>query len=442
MILPPNLDDWLPKDHFARFISSVIDTLDLSEIINYYEVETKGAPPYDPKMMVKIRTYADCIGRPSSRKINKGMVDEIPFRFLGAGNFPDFRTISDFRKIHHKALANLFTQVLGLCDKAGLIKLTTVSLDGTKMKANASIDKNRTMKKLRELENKYEEIARKTIEDGIKTDEEEDEIYGKDYDGHSVPKDALERVRKAMRDLEEEKRKKQEEYQKHADERKKKEEETGKKLRGRKPISPDDKKKKEKKEPVANTTDPDSRIMKTRNGFIQGINSQAAVDADSQIIVAAEVTQDHNDLNQLESMINKVIENTKKTPKNVVADAGYDNSDQIKRLKELCNVLIPTQKDWKQRKAMKEQSVPRGRIPKRLTERERRERALLTKRGKAIYKKRGSSIEPVNGQIKTARGLCTFLLRGIEKVASEWKMYCIGNNLLKLWRHSVIKQKC
>jgi hypothetical protein len=176
--------------------------------------------------------------------------------------------------------------------------------------------------------------------------------------------------------------------------------------------------------------------MKTRKGFIQGYNPQISVDSDTQIILAADLTQDHNDIQQLSPMLKQTIENTGKIPKNATADAGYDNDDQIDEFKEKIEIYIPTQKDWKQRKAMRELPPPRGRIPNDLSKRERRERKLLTKEGKRIYKKRGSSVEPVIGQITSARGLSRLLLRGKEKGNSEFKMYCIGHNLLKLWRNS------
>lgn len=446
LLLPPNLNDWLSEDHLARFISDVVDDFDLSDILDYYEKEFRGAPPYDPCMMVKVRIFADCKGSPSSRVIERRMIEDIGFRFLGAGNFPDHRTISDFRKIHHEPLANLFDQVLLLCNEAGLIKMDTVAIDGFKLKANASIDKNNTMETLSKKEKRFKELSREIIQEGIEIDEEEDRIYGRDNSGWRLPKDALERVRKAKKVLERRKKEELEEFERKLEERKRKEIELGKKLRGRKPIHPDDKKQKLKagkqKKAMVNTTDPDSRIMKTRKGFIQGYNPQISVDSDTQIILAADLTQDHNDIQQLSPMLKHTIENTGKIPKHVTADAGYDNDDQIDEFKERIDIYIPTQKDWKQRKAMREQPPPRGRIPNDLSNRERRERKLLTKKGKKIYKKRGCSVEPVIGQITSARGLCRLLLRGKEKGNSEFKMYCNGHNLLKLWRNMMKVSAC
>jgi transposase len=442
LIMPPNLNDWLSKDHLARFVNDVIDDIDLSSITDYYENENRGAPPYDPRMMVKIRMYADARGMPSSRKIASGMYDEMGLRFLGAGNFPDFRTVSDFRKIHHERLGELFLQVLELCKQAGLVKMGTVAIDGTKMKANASKDKNFTLETLSKKEREeLERIARKIIEDGIKVDEEEDRIFGPDNKGYGVPEDAIERIREAKKILEEKKRKEIEEYEKKLDERKKREEETGKKLRGRKSKHPNqmelDFQSRKKKRPTANTADPDSRLMNTRNAYIQGYNAQASVDADTHIILAAEVTQDCNDKNQLVPMLDKTIENTGEVPKNGTFDAGYDNEEQISQYRDFIDLYIPTQKDWKQRKAMRGQPPPRGRIPKNMSNRERMERKLLTKKGKKIYKKRGSSVETVFGIIKSAMGLDKFLLRGKEKSDSEWKMYCMAHNVLKLWRNAL-----
>jgi len=447
LILPPNLDDWLPADHLARFIDKVVDELDISQITGHYESESRGAPPYDPLMMVKVRMYADCVGKPSSRVIRKSMIEDLGFRYLGAGNFPDHRTISDFRKLHHVALSNLFHQVLSLCELAGLVKMGTVALDGTKVKANASINKNYTLKTLSaKEEERLKELARTIIKEGITIDEEEDRIFGPDNNGWSMPKDALDRIRRAKKELEQRQQEELAEYERKQEERKEKEKETGKKLRGRKPKHPKEKKTKSKtgtrKEPKANTTDPDSKVMKTRTGFIQGYNAQIVVDADTQIILATDLTQDHNDLHQLVPMLDQTIENTGKQPTCATADAGYDNEDQIATYRETIELYIPTQKDWKQRKAMREQPPPRGRIPNDLSERERMERKLLTKKNKRIYKKRGSSVEPVIDQIKSAKGLNKLLLRGKEKGSSEWKMYCTANNLLKLWKKTMKPTGC
>ena len=436
-LLPPNIHDWLPENHLAYFISETVDNLDLSEIFKYYEQSDRGNPPYHPSMMTKVILYAYCVGTPSSRKIDKALEEDVPFRVLGAGNFPDFRTISEFRRIHLESLSSLFIQVLELCEEAGMVKLGVVALDGTKMKANASMDKNRKHKKLTEEEERLEKIVKEMFEQAENIDDEEDRIYGPTNRGDEVPKgfrtrkERLERIRKAKKDLEKTQREKQEIYEKMIYERKKKEEETGKKLRGRKPKKIEDI---NENKTVANTTDPESRIMKTRKSFIQGYNAQAGVDCESQVIVAAAVTQEQNDKHQLVSMLNLIRENMGRNPKNTIEDAGYWNQDQINKVDKEIELFIATDKDWKQREKLRRLPPPRGRIPNNLSLKDRMERKLLTKRGKAIYKMRGCTIEPAFGQIKDSRGLNKFLLRGLNKVNGEWNLICITHNILKLWK--------
>jgi transposase len=436
-LLPPNIHDWLPENHLAYFISETVDNLDLSEIFKYYEQSDRGNPPYHPSMMTKVILYAYCVGTPSSRKIDKALEEDVPFRVLGAGNFPDFRTISEFRRIHLESLSRLFIQVLELCEEAGMVKLGVVALDGTKMKANASMDKNRKHKKLTEEEERLEKIVKEMFEQAENIDDEEDRIYGPTNRGDELPKgfrtrkERLERIRKAKKDLEKTQREKQEIYEKMICERKKKEEETGKKLRGRKPKKIEDI---NENKAVANTTDPESRIMKTRKSFIQGYNAQAGVDCESQVIVAAAVTQEQNDKHQLVSMLNLIRENMGRNPKNTIEDAGYWNQDQINKVDKEIELFIATDKDWKQREKLRRLPPPRGRIPNNLSLKDRMERKLLTKRGKAIYKMRGCTIEPAFGQIKDSRGLNKFLLRGLNKVNGEWNLICITHNILKLWK--------
>ena len=439
-LLPPNIHDWLPENHLAYFISETVDNLDLSEIFKYYEQSDRGNPPYHPTMMTKVIFYAYCVGTPSSRKIDKALEEEVPFRVLGAGNFPDFRTISEFRRIYLEPLSRLFVQVLELCETAGMVKLGVVALDGTKMKANASMDKNHKHKKLTEEEEHLEKLVKEMFEQAENIDDEEDRIYGPTNRGDELPKgfrtrkERLERIRKAKKDLEKTQREKQEKYEKMIGERKKKEEETGKKLRGRKPKKIEDI---NEDKAVANTTDPESRIMKTRKGFIQGYNAQAGVDCESQVIVAAAVTQEQNDKHQLVPMLNLIRENMGKNPKNTIEDAGYWDQDQINKVGKDIELFIATDKDWKQREKLRQLPPPRGRIPNNLSLKDRMERKLLTKRGKAIYKMRSCTIEPAFGQIKDSRGLNKFLLRGLNKVNGEWNLMCITHNILKLWKKTV-----
>lgn len=439
LLFPPNIREWLPEGHLAFFIDTLISHADISTITDYYEQSDRGNPPYDPRMMTKILTYAYCIGMPSSRKINKALYEDVAFRILAAGNFPDFRTISDYRKIHLNALEELFAHVLDLCSEAGLVKLGTVALDGTKVKANASIDRNYNHRKLTEKEEHLQKIAHDLFEKAEQIDTEEDRIYGKDRRGDELPDgfrtktEQLERIRTAKTILEQRQQKKKNKYDRKKQERTETEKKTGKRMRGRKlkhvEERPED-------SAVANTTDPDSRVMKTRTGYIQGYNGQIAVDTSSQVIVAADLVSDQNDKQQLQPMMQKIQENTGRLPHRATMDAGFDNEEQIRPFWDKVDLYIPTQKDWKQRKTMKETPPPRGRIPMNLPLRERMKRKLLTKKGKAIYKKRGSSVEPVNGQIKDIRGFDRLSLRGLQKGKSEWKFICTTHNILKLWRHT------
>ena len=340
LLLPLNIQDWLPDGHLAIFISDVVDELDLSPIFRFYEDDDRGAPPYDPQMMTKILFYAYCNGIQSSRKIEKKQYEDIAFRYLAVNNFPNFRTISDFRKDHIDVLEDLFIQVLLLCDEAGLVKLGTVALDGTKVKANASLQNSKKYETLCKEEEQVREKVREMFRNAEQTDEEEDRLYGEDKRGDKLPpgfqnkKERLQRIRKAKEQLEEKQKQRYQEYQNNLQERKQKE--TGKKLRGRKPHpvskEPDEQSK-------ANTTDPDSRVMKTRQGFVQGYNGQAMVDVDSQIIVAGDLVQDENDKHQQIPMMKKTKENMGRNPKKATMDAGYWDKQRLKQLDKDVDLL-------------------------------------------------------------------------------------------------------
>lgn len=436
LLLPLNIQNWLPKGHLAVFISDMVDEMDLTQFFNYYEDEERGAPPYDPRMMTKILFYSYCVGVTASRKIEKKLCEDIAFRYLAAGNFPDFRTISDFRRIHIDTLEDLFVQVLLLCDAAGLVKLGTVSLDGMKVEANASLQKTKKYETLCKEEEQLRKIVREILEDAEQIDQEQDQLYGEDKRGDELPpgfqnkKERLMRIRKAKEQVERKQKQHFEEYQKNLGKRREKEKTQGKKLRGRKPHpvlkKPGGKLK-------GNTTDPDSRIMKTRKGFIQGYNGQAMVDTDSQIIVAGDLVQDENDKHQQIPMVEKLREYLGQVPEKLTMDAGYWDEQRLQQLDDDIDLYVATDKDWKERKKMQDCPSPCGRIPKNLSYKERMERKLLTKKGKMIYQKRGCSVEPVFGQIQN-RGLGRLLLRGLRKAKGEWLLMCLSHNLLKLWK--------
>jgi hypothetical protein len=311
-----------------------------------------------------------------------------------------------------------------------------VALDGTKIKANAALEANRTHETI-------EEEVKKILKEAKAVDEEEDRRYGKGKRGDELPEglrrreDRLKRLQECREQLETEAREKAEERRKKIAEREAEEERQGRKLPGRKPGEPEENPEKDAK---ANVTDPESKIMKTRSGYVQGYNAQAAV-TENQIIIAAEVTDEANDVRQLHPMMGACRESLKDIGEkegigNLLADAGYWSESNAKpgRGRPGMDLLIATNKDWKQRKALREAPPPRGRIPEDLSLRDRMERKLLTMRGRELYRKRSQTVEPVFGQIKDARGCDRFMRRGMRACASEWKLICATHNLLKMWR--------
>ena len=420
-LMPASLSDWLPKDHLAYFISDVVDHLDLSVIMSRY-TEEKGYPPYHPAMMVKVLLYAYCVGVPSSRKIEKRLEEDIAFRVLAANNTPDFRTISDFRKDHLKALAALFVQMLKLCQKAGLVKLGHVSIDGTKIKANASRHKAMSYKRMKEEEAWLEAEVQELLKKAEAVDEEEDRRYGKNKRGDELPKELafresrLKKIREARAALEAEARTEAEQSQGNG---------------GKATGVPEDKAQR-------NFTDPESRIMPAPGGkhFEQAYNAQAAVDSANQVIVAAEITDQSSDRGQAVPIMKQVKENTGELPRVMSADAGYFSSNAVEELTAAgIDVYIPPDR---MHHAYKMPAAPRGRIPKGLSIVDRMRRKLRTKQGRKRYGLRKELPEPVFGQIKQVRGFRQFLLRGKEKVRGEWQFICTGHNLLKLFRAGAV----
>ena len=427
-LMPASLRDWLPKGHLAYFVSDVVDHLDLSAIMERYAREERGFPPYHPRMMVKVLLYAYCLGVPSSRRIAKRLEEDIAFRVLAANNTPDFRTVSDFRKDHLQALAGLFLQVLKLCQKAGVVKLGHVAIDGTKIKANASKHKAMSYKRMKEEEVRLEAEVAELLKRAEAVDAEEDQRYGKDKRGDELPKELafresrLKKIQEAKRALEEEA---------------KREAATAASSSKKHSGVPDDKAQR-------NFTDPQSHIMPAPGGkhFVQAYNAQAAVDSAHQVIVAAEVTNQPSDRGQAEPMTEAVKTNTGQIPRQMSLDAGYFSSDAVKNLTaQGIDVYMPPDKVSHTSKLL---PAPCGRIPKGLSIVDRMRRKLRTKKGRRRYGLRKELPEPVFGQIKQARGFRQFLLRGLNKVGSEWKLICTGHNLLKLFaarRDGVLGQK-
>ncbi len=415
LLLPAALQEWLPDDHLAYFISDVVDQLDLSSITARYEGERRGGPPYHPRMMVKVLLYGYCVGVASSRRIAQRLHEDIAFRVLAANNTPDFRTISDFRKDHLAALSGLFLQVLGFCQRVGLVKLGHVALDGTKVRANASRHKAMSYKRMKEKEAQLAAEVAELLRRAQEVDDEEDRRYGQDKRGDELPEELafregrLEKIREAMAALEAE-------AQAAA-------EAEGKEHLG----VPDDKAQR-------NFTDAESRIMPGPGGrdFLQAYNCQAVVDHAHQVIVAARATNQSSDKQQAAAMMQETIDNVGAVPREVSADAGYYSAKAVDDLQALG--VDPFVAPEQTRHGRVVPPAPRGRIPKHLSPRDRMRRKLRTRRGRQRYALRMETVEPVFGQIKAGRGFRQFLLRGLEKVNGEWSLICTGHNLLKLFR--------
>jgi len=423
LLLPPSLGDWLPKDHLAYFLSEVVDQLDLSKIYGAYQ-EERGYPPYDPRMMVKIWVYAYAKGIRSSRRIAAALYEDVAFRVLADNQQPSFSTIALFRRRHHEALGELLVQTVRLAQKAGLVQLKQVAVDGTKVKANASKHSSMSYGRMQEEEKRLEAEIEQYLKEAETVDAAEDAAFG-DRRGDELPPELadrqkrLEAIRRAKAELEEEARRKAEEQ------------------RVKEPANrrdEDDPPPKPKAKAQRNFADPDSRIMRNaEKAFIQGYNAQLVVDVKSQIILASDLTNQAADVGHLVPLIDQVEVNTGQAPKQVLADAGYYSDANRAALEQRgIDALIPPYKV--RHTVWREARYPRGRIPRNLSAKDRMWRKVMSKRGRETYKLRHTSVEPVIGQIKWARNLLQFTVRGLAKVRSLWRFDCAVHNLLKLYR--------
>jgi transposase len=418
LLLPPSLREWMPEDHLAYFVSDVVDQLDLSAMDRVYGDEKRGQPPYDPRMMTKLLVYAYCVGVFSSRRIERRLVEDIAFRVLAADNQPNFRTISEFRKIHLQTLEGMFEQVLKIALEAGALKVGRVALDGTKIKANASKHKAMSYDRMKEKERDLRAEVREMMAQAEAADAEEDKRYG-DRRGDELPAELARRetrlkaIREAKRALE-------------ARAREKAAAEGG-----------DPKQARPKDKDQYNFTDPESRIMKGPDGFIQGYNAQAAVEPTLQLIVGQTVTAAPNDKEQLEPMIQTIEEQSGQRPEEILADSGYCSEKNLDALESAGNPerriegFIATER---QKHGEYKEPCPRGPLPAGASRVDRMRRKLKTKAGRTVYAARKTIVEPVFGQIKHARGFRQFLTRGIDKVRGEWALVCLTHNVLKLYR--------
>ena len=443
-LLPPSMKEWLGEDHFAWFLLDAMEQMDLSAFHKAHRRDGKGQKAHHPEIMLGVMLYGYCHGERKSRQLERLCQESVPYRILAADTAPDHCAFARFRQRHEAALRAVFLDVLRLCAEAGVLKVGVVSLDGTKMKANASLASNRT------LEGLEKEIAA-MVSEAAALDAEEDALYGKEKRGDELPdglrhrEERRQRLRTCKAKLEAEKDAARRAQEEKIAQRKAEEIATGRKKRGRQPKTPEQAAE-EKAEAKANVTDPESEIMKTRQGYAQGYNAQAVVTED-QYIVAPGVTTEANDQRQLHPMMDAAAANLQavgvvKEIAAGLADAGYcSDKNLMAQRPDGPELLVNTTKDWKRRKALREQPPPRGRIPKGLTATERMERKLRTKRGATLYKKRAQTVEPVFGQIKDTRGLDCFSRRGETACESEWAVICATHNLLKLFRSGKLARR-
>jgi transposase len=428
-LLPPSIQDLVPAGHVAHFIRDTVRTgLDLSGIMDSYE-EERGFPPYHPGMMVALLLYSYSQGVYSSRRIARGCEERLDFAAVTGMQRPDFRTISDFRRRHLAALSGLFQQVLKLCRQAGLVKLGHVALDGTKIKANAGINKAMSYGRMKDAEPKLAAAVQRWLAQAAQTDKAEDRQFGAGRRGDEMPdwvadkQKRLEKIGQAKAALEAEARAKAAAAAKKDSDDEGSASDSAKAKPGRKPKSasaePDNKSQR-------NFTDPDSRVMPTKSGFIQGYNAQAAVDATCQIIVAQTLTNSSSDQGQLAPLLDAIKANLGTNPDEVSADAGYCSAANLRTLiRRRIEGYIATGRQKHGTKAATTKCKSAALITKMSTK--------LKRAGhRSRYRLRKQIVEPVFGQIKQARGFRQFLLRGVANVQCEWALICIAHNLTKL----------
>src|ERR1700733_9894232 len=449
LMFAPSLHDWLPEGHLARFLVDVVSALDLSGIYKSYEQKDgRGQAAYAPEMMVRLLLYGYATGVYSSRKIQTRTFEDVAFRYLSCDQHPDHATIAEFRKRHLDALSGLFTQALLLCSNAGLVKLGHVSIDGTKIKANASKHKAQSYARMGETERRLKQEIEALLKQADQTDAAEDAQYGKDKRGDELPKELarresrLKKIQQAKAALEEAAKEKAAqqgaEIEQKLAEREEEERRMGKKKGGRKPEAPDPEQAKPDDTAQRNFVDPESRIMPdgaNKGSFVQGYNAQIAVDSASQVIVAAEVTQETNDKMQLIPMIAQIVANLEQNPERVSADTGYFSEANVTD-ESVAGIDLHIATGRLTHGEVIEPAT--GPPPENATAKQAMAHKLRTEAGRATFKMRKAVVEPVFGQIKERRGFRRFSLRGLTNVRAEWKLVCATANLLKLFRYGGI----
>jgi transposase len=428
-LLPVSPRDWLPDGHLALFLGDVVGQLDLDPIFRAYP-RGRGPRGYHPQMLLAVLLYGYSVGVFSSRRLAAHCETEVAFRVLSGGAMPDFRTLSDFRKRHLKSVQSLFIEVLGLCREAGLVKLGHLSLDGSKYQANASKHKAMSYGRIKEVEPKLEAEVKELLRKAEAVDRAEDEEHGVNRRGDELPEE-LQRRESRLTKIREAKARLEERAKTRVEERKREKGATAEEVEAAgRAAKPKDKEQ-------SNFTDPDSRIMKTKNGWIQGYNAQVMVDESSGVIVAEEVGNRSTDSTRLAPMLDKTDANlvavgvslTERSSMMFSADAGYCSEANLQELEDRkIDSYVATGRERHHRGGVDPTGKPQ--TPKRAAMRAK----LQTDEGRAIYARRKCITEPVHGLIKQARGFRQFLLRGVEKVQAEFALIALTHNLLKLWR--------
>jgi transposase len=411
-LLPVDLREVISPADPVHVVRRAVEEFDLGAIHAKLR-SVRGRPPFHPKAIAALLLYGACRGIYASRRLQWACRHDVSFMYLMGGVKPDFHTICEFRKRFEAELKDLFSQVLQMCHEAGLVRLGHVSLDGTKVRANASKHKAMSYERLLARRKAYEEEIESWFARAEHEDAEDDEEHGGDDDGFSLPEgwfETLKRLAKveaAQAMLEEQAQEKV--------------------MRAGKPreaarVHP---------KAQANFTDPESRIMHTPNGFQQCYNAQAAVDAESQVIVAQEVSQAPPDVQRLRPMLAQIIELTGRSPQELSADAGYASEGNFTALEEADVYAVVALRRYHRDEPPDADPAP-ARSSNRWPHRNEMRERLSTPEGKEKYKLRKQTVEPVFGQIKEARHFRQFLRRGLDAVGAEWSLVCTAHNLLKL----------
>jgi transposase len=429
-LMPPSLQDWLADGHLAWFVLDALEQVELAGVYGSYRADGHGRAAHDPGMMVALLVYAYAVGERSSRQIERRCMEDVAFRVIAGNRQPDHTTIARFRVRHERALADLFVSVLALCARAGMVRVGTVAVDGTKLRANAGLSANRELPAIRQE-------VEKILGEAAEVDAAEDALFG-DARGDELPLELTDRasrrarLQRAQRELEAEAQAAEDEYRTVIAAREEHRERTGRNPTGRPPKPPQQRRNLRGRTPKRNISDPESRIMSSRGQLVQGYNAQALVGA-GRVILAAEVTSSPNDSHQLAVMVATARENLHAVGhhekiKCVLADGGYWNQHDIQTVRETnTTVIVPTHDPHRQ--------TERQRTPVRGLEADRINKMLNTKAGRRLYRKRAEMVEPVFAHTKHTRGIDRFARRGRESVQNEWKLIAATHNLLKLFRY-------